>query len=134
MKKIKENTVQIGDCLMWTAGCHAQGYPMMRNPETSKMVLVTRYLMQQKTGRTFTRDTRVKSTCNNVKCVNIDHYEVVERDDMERWKCTPHQVKKEIREQIKKEYLETEHYHGFKRDLKRKYNITYGTLSNILKA
>lgn len=133
MKTIEDKITPVADCLMWSGGCHMQGYPMMRDPrDKSKMILVARYLMEKKLGYRLKRDTRVKNTCGNIKCVNPDHYDVIEREDMDRWKCTPHQIKKEIREQIRKEYSETEYYHGYKKDLKVKYNISYETLNKIL--
>lgn len=130
---ITEKIQKVKDCHMWTAGCHMQGYPMMRDPYTKgRMVIVVRWLVEQKLKRKLDRDTRVKNNCGNVKCVNIDHYDIIERSDMDRWKCTPHFIKHEQREKIRNEYNDTAPYHGLKRDLKHKYNITYETLNKIL--
>ena len=130
---ITEKIQKVKDCHMWTAGCHMQGYPMMRDPHTKgRMVLVVRWLVEQKLGYKLDRDTRVKNNCGNVKCVNIDHYDIVEREDMERWKCTPHFIAHEIRQKIRDEYNSVEKYHGQRKDLRDKYKITYGTLDKIL--
>ena len=130
---IKEKIQKVKDCDMWIAGCHMQGYPMMRDPDTkNKMVLVVRWLAEQKLGRKLDRDTRVKNACGNVKCVNIDHYDIVERSDMERWKCTPHYIPEERRQKIRDDYNSVEKYHGQRKDLRDKYDITYGTLDKIL--
>ena len=133
MIEMKNKITKVNDCDMWTAGCHMQGYPMMRDPRNkSKMILVSRYLMEQKLGYKLDRDTRVKNTCGNVKCVNVDHYEAIPKSDMDRWKCTPHYIKEPQRQTIRDDYNNTEKYHGQKRDLKNKYNITYETLNKIL--
>tara|TARA_R100000027_G_C2248890_1_gene93899 strand:+ start:40 stop:456 length:417 start_codon:yes stop_codon:yes gene_type:complete len=133
-KAFKDKITKVGDCDMWTAGCHMQGYPMMRNPDNMKqMVVVVRHLAEKKLGYKLDRNTRVKNNCGNIKCVNIDHYDIVHKDeDMDRWKCTPHQIAEEIRQDIRDDYNNTEKYHGQKRDLKKKYNITYETLTKIL--
>lgn len=132
MIEMKNKITKVNDCDMWTAGCHMQGYPMMRHPEHRGMVLVSRYLMEQKLGYKLDRDTRVKNICGNVKCVNVDHYEAIPKSDMDRWKCTPHYIKEPQRQTIRDDYNNTEKYHGQKRDLKNKYNITYETLNKIL--
>lgn len=133
MKTIEEKIIPVADCMMWSAGTHMQGYPMMRDPRnTSKMILVARYLMEEKLGYRLDKDTRVKNTCGNLRCVNPDHYDVIDREDMGRWKCTPHYIKEDKRQEIRDEYNNTEKYHGQKRDLKHKYRITYETLNRIL--
>ena len=130
-EKIKKK----GDCDIWTAGLHTQGYPMMRDPNVkNRMVIVVRWLAEQKLGRKLTRHTRVKNNCGNVKCVNINHYDIVDYDtDIDRWKCTPFEIPEKTRQKIRDDAESTEHYHGKRRDLKNKYNITYGTLDKILK-
>ena len=132
-KRLEEKTVKVGDCLMWTGGTHTQGYPMIRASNNGKMMLVARYYAEQKTGKTLDRDTRVKNTCGNKLCVNIEHYEIIPKSDMDRWKCTPHFIKSHIREEIQNDYYNVERYHGIKKDLKAKYRITYETLNKILK-
>ena len=137
MKKIqlrlKEKTTQVGDCLMWTGGCHSQGYPMIRDDNNGRMMLVARYYAEQKLGRVLDRDTRVKNTCGNKLCVNIEHYDIVDyHTDIDKWKCTPHQIKQSIRKQIQDDFYNVERNHGIKRDLKNKYGITYETLTKIL--
>tara|TARA_R100001086_G_C11838621_1_gene258504 strand:+ start:1398 stop:1820 length:423 start_codon:yes stop_codon:yes gene_type:complete len=131
---MSEKIKKVDDCDMWTAGCHMQGYPMMRDPHVkNRMVIVVRWLAEQKLGRKLTRETRVKNNCGNVKCVNLNHYDIVDYDtDIDRWKCTPHFVLPEIREKMRTEYKNTPHYHGIKRDMVKKYNVTHSTLNKIL--
>jgi len=138
MKKIKEkirdNTIQEGDCHIWTAGCHTQDYPMMRLENNGRMVIVVRWLAEQKLGKKLTRSTRVKNNCGNVKCVNLDHYDIVDyHTDIDRWKCTPHQIKQSVRKQIQDEFYNTEYYHGIKKHLVDKYNTSYETINKILR-
>ena len=72
---IDDKTDQIGDCEIWTAGCHTQGYPMVR--WEGKMVQVVRQRMAEKLERPLLTSERVRnSVCQNVKCVNPDHYQV----------------------------------------------------------
>ena len=70
-----------GDCLIWTEGCHSQGYPMTR--WDGEMVLVKRKVMEDKLGTTLERGRRVKNTCGNQLCVNVDHYFVAEQGTKE---------------------------------------------------
>ena len=131
---MKDKIIKVKDCDMWTAGCHKQNYPMMRDPHVKgRMVIVVRWLAEQKLGKKLTRQTRVKNNCGNVKCVNLDHYDIVDYDtDIDRWKCTPHFISPEIREKMRDEYNSTPKYHGFKTYLVKKYRVTPCTLNKIL--
>ena len=47
---IKNKIDFVGDHWIWKGAKHAQGYPMVRNRKTKKMVLVARMLMEEKIG------------------------------------------------------------------------------------
>tara|TARA_B100001057_G_scaffold57748_1_gene51182 strand:- start:7921 stop:8340 length:420 start_codon:yes stop_codon:yes gene_type:complete len=126
---IEDKIVKAKDCFIWTAGTHAQGYPMMR--DNGRMVLVSRYVMEKKLGYKLQKDQRVKNTCGNKLCVNPEHYILAEYGT-EEWKCVRHFISPETRQQIRDEYNQSAKYYGQKRDLKEKYNIHYETLKKIL--
>jgi hypothetical protein len=79
-------TEQRGDCIIWQAGTHSQGYPMVK--WDSRMVQVVRQQIETKTGQKLDgRRQRVKNTvCGDVLCVNPDHYMVADQGT-EEWKC-----------------------------------------------
>ena len=91
---LADKTHREGDCLVWDAGLHSQGDPMVRWQK--KMVQVVRKQMEDKIGRPLKgRDERVKNThCKNVLCVNPDHYSVSEFGTQE-WKCVPFEYDEE---------------------------------------
>ncbi len=82
-----------GACLIWDAGLHSQGYPMVR--WQLKMVQVVREQMERKIGRPLNgRAERVKNRCGNILCVNPNHYIVAEYGSQE-WKCVAHEYDEE---------------------------------------
>ena len=100
---IAAKTHREGDCLIWDAGCHSQGYPMAR--WGNKMVKIDRTQCELKVGRTFDRSTRVKNQCGNIKCVNPDHYLITEYGE-ETWKCWSFKYNDEQRADIQRLYAE----------------------------
>lgn len=98
---LERKTRPEGDCLIWTAGCHSQGYPMVRYK--NRMVKVDRTQIEKKYDITLTRNERVKNTCGNIKCVNVEHYELLERDDP-KWNCVEHGFSEEKKRDIKAIY------------------------------
>lgn len=125
-----------GDCLIWTAGCHSQDYPMTRY--NGKMVKVDRTLIEKKFDITLKKEQRVKNTCGNIKCVNVEHYDLIERDDV-RWKCISHAYTPEQRKHILSMYDDYAHPNtgtkfGVWMDVKKHYpNISKSTLKKILR-
>lgn len=83
---IQAKTEKRGDCLIWQAGTHSQGYPMVR--WENRMQQVVRVQMELKTGQKLDgRNQRVKNrVCDDVLCVNPDHY-IVADHGTEDWKC-----------------------------------------------
>ena len=96
---IEDKSHREGDCIIWDAGTHSQNYPMVR--WDGKMVQVVRQQMEEKTGvKLKGRDQRVKNkVCNNVLCVNPDHYIVADYGSKE-WECTPFQYEKDEQKKI----------------------------------
>jgi len=130
---IKDKIEFVGDHWMWKGAKHLQGYPMIRNRKTKKMVLVARMMMEEKIGRELDgREERVKNTCGNKLCVNPDHYILARRGSQE-WKCVANLIPDETRKQIQDDWFDVEYYHGLKKDLVKRYKITYSTLYKILK-
>lgn len=116
---IAAKTHREGDCLIWDAGCHSQGYPMAR--WGNKMVKVDRTQCELKLDRTFDRSTRVKNECGNIKCVNPDHYLITEYGE-ETWKCWSFKYSDEQRADIQRLYAEYIH---------PKTGTKYGAYKNI---
>ena len=92
-----------GDCLIWDAGCHSQGYPMVR--WDLKMIQVVRKQVEEATCQKLDgRRQRVKNrVCDNIKCVNPDHYIVADYGTQD-WKCVGHTYDTETRNRIKEIY------------------------------
>ena len=86
---IEDKTHVEGDCIIWDAGTHKQGYPMVR--WDLNMVQVVRKQMEEKIGKKLDgRNQRVKNRgCGNVLCVNPDHYIVADYGTMD-WNCVNH--------------------------------------------
>ena len=119
-----------GDCLIWDAGTHAQGYPMAKWAD--KMVLVARKNMENKLGRTLAKAERVKNSCGNELCVNPDHYYVAQ-PGTEEWKCIGFKYSDQERRQIFDTYKSYKgRWGGFKKTCDQ-YNIARGTLHKIKK-
>lgn len=127
---VEDKSHQEGDCRIWDAGTHAQGYPMAK--WSNKMVLVARKQMEEKLGRTLSKPERVKNRCNNPLCVNPEHY-IVAQPGTEEWKCINFVYDKETRRQIFDTYKGYEgRWGGFKKTCDQ-YNIARGTLHKIIK-
>ena len=103
---LSKKTIMEGDCLIWQAGTHAQGYPMVRWDHA--MVMVNRKLMEDKLGVNLERNQRVKNTCGNILCVNIDHQVLVEKGS-KRWASHNVRYKAEERANIVRLYEEYAH-------------------------
>jgi len=123
-----------GDCKIWTAGCHAQGYPMVR--WEGKMVQVVRHLVAENTGIELRRDHRVRNTvCGNVKCCNPDHYQVFERGTLEwgktkRW--TSYEEKQRLRDLWFSQSEEEQEAWGSKKRFAKKHNLNPATLDTLI--
>ena len=96
---IEDKSHREGDCIIWDAGTHTQNYPMVR--WDGKMVQVVRQQMEEKTGvKLKGRDQRVKNrVCNNVLCVNPDHYIVADFGTKD-WECVTHQYTEEEKRKV----------------------------------
>lgn len=128
-----------GDCLIWDAGCHSQGYPMVR--WDNKMVMVKRQMIENKLNIKLVRSQRIRSNgkCDNIRCVNPDHYSLIERDQ-EEWKCYRIAYDDELRQEVADIY---EHYSHPKTGTKsgaipyikkhQKTQMATGTIRRILK-
>lgn len=122
-------TVKIGECIMWTAGTHKQGYPMAK--WDGKMIQVKRKQVEIKLGRKLEPDERVKSTCNNVRCVNPDHYTVHQKGTFE-WYNRHDGYPVELKRQIKAEWDAAEGSWGTAQRLMNKYNMNRNTINRIV--
>ncbi len=133
-KILDDKTEQDGDCIIWKAGCHKQGYPMTR--WEGKMVQVARHLISEKIGRPILRSERVRNTaCGNVKCVNPDHYEVHQRGTMEwgmtkRW--TTLEEKQRLRDLWFAQSLEERESWGRKMRFAQEHNLNPATLNLLI--
>ena len=118
-----------GDCRIWEAGVHNQGYPMCS--WRGSMHLVAR-LQLQENGEELPRMRRVKNKCGNKLCVNTDHYYIAE-PGTEEWKCKGFKYPEEKRRAIYEEWKATKHEWGSNRRIQRKHDISASTFYNILK-
>lgn len=117
------------DCLLWEGGTHPQGYPMFR--WQGKMQQVARVLMEDALGKKLDRRQRVKRTCGNVACCNVDHLMVAE-PYTEEWKCVGKSITEDVREQIRTDYFDTPYYWGKNTRLAEKYDIGISTFYKII--
>lgn len=95
-----------GTCIIWDAGCHLQGYPMVR--WDGKMQMVKRVMMERKLDIELTKQQRVKNSCGNLKCINAEHHYIAE-PGTEEWKCVGHQYTDEQRSLVRKIFNEYKH-------------------------
>ncbi len=128
---IEAKTRQQGDCLIWEAGTHTQGYPMVR--WDNKMVQVVRRQMELKTGEKLDGlRQRVKNrVCGNPLCVNPDHY-IIANQGTEEWKCVNFKYDEEMREALRKEYWATPRQWNKSKRLKAKYGVSHSTFYKIV--
>ena len=127
---LNDKTEIDGDCLIWTAGCHSQGYPMVRWDK--KMVQVKRKQIEDKIGRKLDKTDRVKNTvCGNIKCVNPDHYTVYVKGQDE-WHVSCRKYSREFRQMIRDEAKNSDKEWGYKERLCKKYNIHRNTLERMI--
>lgn len=96
---IEAKTHPEGDCLIWDGGTHSQSYPMIR--WDGKMVQVVRQQVEERRCQKLDgRRQRVKNmTCENVLCVNPDHYIVADYGS-EEWKCVVNAYSEKNRKNI----------------------------------
>ncbi len=131
---VNDKTEKDGDCKIWKAGCHAQGYPMTR--WEGRMVQVVRILVGEATGIELRRDHRVRNTvCGNVKCVNPDHYQVFERGTLEwgktkRW--TSYEEKQRLRDLWFAQTEEERESWGSKKRFAELHNLNPGSLDTLI--
>lgn len=119
-----------GDCRIWDAGTHKQGYPMAKWDD--KMHLVARKQMEHKLGRTLAKAERVKNSCGNELCVNPDHYYVAQ-PGTEEWKCVNFRYDDAKRREIFDDYMSLNGAWGSFGKICEKHKIARGTLWKIIK-
>ena len=105
---LAEKSHNEGTCIIWDAGCHFQGYPMVR--WDGKMQMVKRVMMERKLNIELTKEQRVRNTCGKLKCVNPDHH-IIAEPNTEEWKCYRHIYSAEERDTVRKIYDEYQHPH-----------------------
>lgn len=64
-------------CWNWTRGCDPKGYPRIRHGE--KILYAVRGSLYLYKGLPLEAKVRCLSTCKNRKCINPDHFDVVEQ-------------------------------------------------------
>lgn len=131
LTRIRERYKIVDDHWVWQHGTHQQGYPMVRLNDGT-MVLVARYLKQLEYADQFTKDHRVKKTCDCDKCVNPAHYDVYVRGDLawsNGYKNYGYDFNK-IKE-IYADYMSTPMYWGKIADYSRHYGVGKGTLQKV---
>jgi hypothetical protein len=129
-KLIADKTEQDGDCLVWTAGTHSQGYPMCR--WDGNMVQVARIAIERRDGIKLTKAQRVKNRCGKIMCVNPDHH-IIAEPGTEEWKCVNFVYPIETRQKIRDEYEQRKDEYGVKQRLVEKYKVSRVTLDKIIK-
>ena len=135
---IEDKTRREGDCLIWEAGTHSQGYPMVRWELT--MVQVVRKQVEEATSQKLDgRNQRVKNrSCGNLLCVNPDHY-IIADYGTEEWNCVNHLVyskeEKDDMYEIYKNHLATNPTkYGYQNAILKKYpNVSRTTIGKIIK-
>lgn len=126
---IEEKTVKAGDCLIWTGGTHSQGYPMVR--WDNKMIQVKRKQMENKLGRELAVDERVKSTCNNVRCVNPEHYTMFAKGE-DGWYNRHDGYPIEVKRKVKADWDAADGAWGTTQRLMNKYGMNRLTINRIV--
>lgn len=133
---IEDKSHREGDCIIWDAGTHAQNYPMVR--WDGKMVQVVRQQIEEKNGKPLEgRKQRVKNrVCNNVKCVNPDHYIVADYGTQD-WKCVGHMYNDKDRKRIKEIYQNYQSSggtkYGYQKAVKKEFpHMSATTITSIV--
>ena len=91
-----------GDCIIWDAGCHSTGYPMVR--WDGQMVMVKRKMMEDKLNIKLVRSQRIRHVgCDNIKCINPDHYALYEYGE-EEWNCYKLEYEERLRQEVEDLY------------------------------
>lgn len=126
---VEDKSHQQGDCRIWDAGTHAQGYPMAKWGD--KMLLVSRKQMEDKLGRTLPKAERVKNRCGNKLCVNPDHYYVAQ-PGTEEWKCINFKYSAEQRKEIYDYFMSFEGRRGGISRTFEKFGISRATLYKFI--
>jgi hypothetical protein len=136
LERIKERTIEEGDCHIWTGPWHRQGYPMVRFPQTQSMRTVHSVVWELLGNTVPGKSDKAKLTrsCRNVKCVNPEHIVLKNMSDvMSQARQTGNSCRfkpDEIRA-IRKEYDENI-YHGCVSDLAKKYNCRNNHMYSVV--
>jgi len=131
---LDDKTEKRGECQIWTAGCHRQGYPMVR--WEGKMVQVVRHRIAEELGRPLLSSERVRnSVCQNVKCVNTDHYQVHAKGtrswgETGAWNTL--EEKQAIRDLWFAQSLEEREAWGSQRRFAKKHNLNPASLRKVI--
>src|SRR3970282_283530 len=67
LQDLLSNTVQEGDCLVWTRCFHTDGYARIAGN-----VKIHRYVFELTTGEDI-QGFVIRHTCDNIRCINPDH-------------------------------------------------------------